>query len=597
MKYSKNREDSVKKRKVVYTFIAVFGIILGSLLIVETFRTSRSNTETVANQNMTMEDNARPYPSSDVTNMKLFLIGVNQSNTVRGGSFTLKGYVQRHVSGSEYANKSGVPIYPVIDGKNYDGTSGNPNWTVYSQEAPNLGLFEITITVPEDYDYTKNMTVTANVTHTPPEYRVNELTVKNSSISIDVTTTTLLSVEMNYGTNRAPPLIPGDTFSVKIYFNDSLGNPLTMNGLIFGFNNYSDNNRTVNIVSGYHIISNLVLESNMTSIHVSFNGFNNSGQSYYEYLPQYNHVTIPLFSGIKLTANFINEDNASTTDIYHDGIVKTDILVTDLGPAGFPIINRTYELYLNDVSVANGSTDAEGKIIQSIKLSTYSFQPGETLTFTVVIKTFDGEMFSAENFNESSTLQVQARPPPIGEVDTVIPPPPESNWWMLIPIGIVFGLLVVGVIIFQRKRMELTKMAEFQGKVFDTSVFGSLSSLYLTGRISEAIAYLFIIYRNTINGKFNLKYKDTETMRDFAIMVINKYGQDPIRIHPFVAFVESYIYGGKKAEKTDFLKGFEMFQRLYWNLTGEVLDYQIPVASEGSTSSSISISQPTSNNT
>jgi len=560
--------------------------MLGAMINIEIYRTSRSNIKENQEYETSLDLPSTPLMSTKVSNVKLYLISINQSHTIRGNNFTLKGNVEWY-NGTGYQNQSNIPVYPIIDGIKYNGEGGKPNLTVLTQTTPNLGIFEISFQVPSDYDYTQNMSVTANVTEGSEIY-VNELTVQSPPFSHDISTNTKISVSVEYSETRPPPLVPGDFFSVRVNLTDDTNAPLSMNGLILGFNNYSDVNQTFNVVSGIAVLSNIYLRSNITSVHVNFSGKANSPHVYLEYLPSINSAIIRCFKNISVSAEYTNLNNQSAQEIYNNGQVRVSLTVTDSSPELLPIINRPYELFLNGNSIAIGLTSLEGKIVRDIDLSALNLAPNDTVVFTVKIKSFD-TIYSEANFEKNTSLQVQARPPAVPDGTNQLPPPAESNWWAILPIAIVFALLIVGVVIFQRKRMELVKLKDIEGRVLDTSIMGAVTSLFLTGRISEAIAYLFIIYRNTVNGKFNLQNRENETLRDFGILVVNKYGQDPLRVHPFVSFVESFIYGGRKAERKDFERAVEMFQRLYWNLTGEVLDYKIPTQSSDQFSRSISI--------
>ncbi len=587
MKYNQRYSLTEKWTKRLNIILIFTFLILGSLLYVEINRTSRSKTNENKQNDITAIHSDSPRCSANVSNIKLFLISINQSHTVRGNNFTLKGNVEWW-NGTGYQNQSNIPVFPIIDGVKYNGEGSKPNLTVFTQSGATMGIFEISINVPFDYDYTVNMSITANVTEGSGIY-VNELTVQSAPFSHDITTNTKISVTIEYLETRPPPLIPGDFFNIRVNLTDDTNQPLSANNLILGFNNYTDVNQTFNIISGIAVITNIYLRSNITSVHVNFSGRSFAPHSYLEYRPSVNFVSIKTFTGINLSVEYTNLSNQSSSEIYYNGQVRITITVTDSSVEGLPIKNRAYELNISGLVIVTGLTSTDGKIVREIDLSQYNLNSNSTLVITVRITNFD-QVYAASNFVKDSTLELKNRPPALPDGTNELPPPSESNWWALIPIIVVFAILIIGVVIFQRKRMELTKIKDLEGRVLDTSVMGAVSSLFLTGRISEAIAYLFIIYRNTINGKFDLKPRENETLRDFGILVVNKYGQDPLRVHPFCSFVESFIYGGRKATHKDFERAVEMFQRLYWNLTGESLDYKIPTKSDNPFSRSISTS-------
>ena len=58
--------------------------------------------------------------------------------------------------------------------------------------------------------------------------------------------------------------------------------------------------------------------------------------------------------------------------------------------------------------------------------------------------------------------------------------------------------------------------------------------LYNTGRIKEGIAYLYTIYTDLALQKYGVRKTFSQTIRDFAIIMVKQYGQDPANIYPFI---------------------------------------------------------------
>jgi len=96
----------------------------------------------------------------------------------------------------------------------------------------------------------------------------------------------------------------------------------------------------------------------------------------------------------------------------------------------------------------------------------------------------------------------------------------------------------------------------------------SVKILISTGRIKEAIAYLYLIYTTLAGKKFGVTKTVSQTIRDFAITMVKQYKQNPQYIYPFIQRIEQVVYGGYPATDVFFQDLLEHFSRLYKELTG-----------------------------
>jgi hypothetical protein len=92
--------------------------------------------------------------------------------------------------------------------------------------------------------------------------------------------------------------------------------------------------------------------------------------------------------------------------------------------------------------------------------------------------------------------------------------------------------------------------------------------LYNSNRIKESIAYLYVCYTGLANEKLGQAKTYSQTIRDYAIILVKKFNQDPQKIYPFIQQVERVVYGGFPASKEYFQEVTQNFGKLYVDLTG-----------------------------
>ena len=93
--------------------------------------------------------------------------------------------------------------------------------------------------------------------------------------------------------------------------------------------------------------------------------------------------------------------------------------------------------------------------------------------------------------------------------------------------------------------------------------------LFSTGRRREAIAYLYLIYTRLSQDKFGVGKKYSQTIRDYAIVMVKEMKQNPQKIYPFIQKVERAVYGGIPTTENVFNDVVHSFKVLYTDLTGK----------------------------
>ncbi len=104
-----------------------------------------------------------------------------------------------------------------------------------------------------------------------------------------------------------------------------------------------------------------------------------------------------------------------------------------------------------------------------------------------------------------------------------------------------------------------------------SSKLKNVKLLYDTGRLKEAIAYMYTIYTDLALQKFGVRKTFSQTVRDFAIIMVKQHGQDPANIYPFIQQIEKAIYGGYPSTPEFFKQIVESFGNIYREMSGHRL--------------------------
>ncbi len=572
-----NKKLNSKNSNKWFSILILFTICISSLSILSNLPNNESDK---SNENERILDN--PRESSISRNTSLTITGINQTHTVRGSSFALSGYTEKVISGS-FVNTSGLPVYPIIDGHLCDGSDSNlvlyPNLTVLSSNINAMeGQFSILINVPDDYDYTSDIGVLANISDIPIQgILVNSFTVQNSTLNHDITTTTQLTIDTGTDTS---PVMPGDQFTLSMILEDSTGT---------GLNSPSTNftvltNGTVN--TSYSISSSggsgdvlITEEFGLTSVGVEFLGMDSKTigpETYFEYEGNITSETIVTVESISGDVNITNSNDSTQAFVFTNGtfLVSGSIWAND--NSALKLSNRDIEILFNGHSILTTTTGANGIISENFTLEDISFYDYETdtdITITINLLDYDTTLYTTAGSFSIITTPILVKDAPIPLAERL------NNWWMIALPILGVAVLVAGIVIFQRKRMEAASKLDSRLRTVDKSAkFAIITMLYSQGRKREAIAYTYKIYTDLINEKYSLERSNAQTLREFAIICVMKYGLDPLRVYPYIAMIEDVIYGAYEVDRKIFDKAITLFGRIFQEITGVLLAYNLSIS-------------------
>jgi len=103
------------------------------------------------------------------------------------------------------------------------------------------------------------------------------------------------------------------------------------------------------------------------------------------------------------------------------------------------------------------------------------------------------------------------------------------------------------------------------------SKLSNIQTLVATGRRKEAIAYMFMIYTMICGAKFKVGKKPSQSIRDFAMIMVQQHGQNPTNVYPFVQTIESVIYGGKQPSEEAYRGVRQTFAKVFEDVVGKPL--------------------------
>ncbi|MHA1562419.1 MAG: hypothetical protein ACTSPA_09875, partial [Promethearchaeota archaeon] len=513
-------------------------------------------------------------PRSATFNTKLFITSINQSHTIRGSNFKLNGYTEKvNISLGAFENTSGIPVFPIIDGHLCDGSDSNlalyPNLTVFSSLMNSWeGQFSISIPVPDNYDYSSDLGVLANITEIN-DILVDPNTVQNTTQYHDITTATLLTIDTGTESN---PVMPGDQFTLSMTLQDSTGTDLTSPSSNFSVLTNGVPNASYNISSSGGSGTVLITEEyGFTSVGVEFFGMISKTvgpETYYEYEGSTQTKTIVRVEFISGNVNITNSNDSTDDYIYTNGSFLISGNIWANNNSALKLSNRDIEILFNGHSILTTTTGANGIISENFTLEDISFYDYETdtdITITIQLLGYDNILYTnARSFVYTSSILIDDAPIPIGQ---------RLQTWGLIALPILgIAALIAGIVIFQRKRMDAARKQDYRLRSVDKSAkFAIITMLYSQGRKREAIAYTYKIYTDLINEKYSLERSNAQTLREFAIICVMKYGLDPLRVYPYISMIEDVIYGAYEVDRKIFDKAITLFGRIFQEITGILL--------------------------
>ncbi|MFX1573099.1 MAG: hypothetical protein ACFFB0_10150 [Promethearchaeota archaeon] len=133
-------------------------------------------------------------------------------------------------------------------------------------------------------------------------------------------------------------------------------------------------------------------------------------------------------------------------------------------------------------------------------------------------------------------------------------------------LAVIMGVLIVYGIRYYKKQEKGSRVVNLPLE----SKLINLKILKDTGRLEESLSYLFnAIFMDLINAKYGRTRKETETIRDFAIISVKELKLTPAAIYPFIQKVEEVIYAKPfKITENDFYETCGLFSPIYFQLTG-----------------------------
>ena len=99
----------------------------------------------------------------------------------------------------------------------------------------------------------------------------------------------------------------------------------------------------------------------------------------------------------------------------------------------------------------------------------------------------------------------------------------------------------------------------------------NIKTLVATQRSKEAIAYMYMMYTMICRAKYREVKRPSQSIRDFAMVMVKKHAQNPGNIYPFVTQVESIIYGGRQPTQHAYQQTVESFSKVFQELIGKPL--------------------------
>ncbi len=98
-----------------------------------------------------------------------------------------------------------------------------------------------------------------------------------------------------------------------------------------------------------------------------------------------------------------------------------------------------------------------------------------------------------------------------------------------------------------------------------------------TNRSKEAIAYIYLVYDDLVNIKFNKPRLVHQTIREYAIACVNELEKNlkPELVYPFIKKIEDIIYGGIEPTNKELNFAIDLFSNLYTNITGNSISFKL----------------------
>ncbi len=409
------------------------------------------------------------------------------------------------------------------------------------------GEFTINFTIPKSLYIKLGHMIQVNVT--------DDLVINYLNYAVIYTNTTSRISAVNPST----PKFSGEQFTLQGYltYENGTGIPNALINYTWLINNISifSKNFTTYTLGDYRSVevpstaliggvSELTLKLNFTSPpHVNYSETS---------------VNVKVFSDITC---FWNIEPTATEG---EGFVIAGRIVSSTNTS-LGINDRDFRLYYDVDIITTITTDVDGRFSH-----TYTIPSG------VDEKTIEVKLihYEARVISETNIITVEAAAGGGGTASTTDPtvddtPAPFENFFLVfipIIIGVAAGLSAYGYHYYRKLKMRsIVAKLPLEGKM------RNLKILKDTGRLEESLSYLFsALYMELVNAKFGRRIKETETIRDFAIISVKELSLNPAAIYPFIQKIEEIIYGRpfQINEKT-FYETCELFSPIYLDFTGQ----------------------------
>ncbi len=109
------------------------------------------------------------------------------------------------------------------------------------------------------------------------------------------------------------------------------------------------------------------------------------------------------------------------------------------------------------------------------------------------------------------------------------------------------------------------------GSIGLKSMAENVKVLIKSGRKKEAIAYLYILYTKLAGKRWNVKRKPSQSMREYAMVLVKEKNHNPNNAFDFLNKVESIIYGGVEPSDQAYAETKEIFERVFTEITNKAL--------------------------
>ncbi|MHA1845240.1 MAG: hypothetical protein ACTSWE_13350, partial [Promethearchaeota archaeon] len=249
--------------------------------------------------------------------------------------------------------------------------------------------------------------------------------------------------------------------------------------------------------------------------------------------------------------------------IYEGDDIRVRGYITSSTHPSLKINNRSIRVYYDGDLIAETITDSNG-----------TFSIRYTIPNRTGLRTFQVEVvnYVGKNIISKNIIEVQSETAGKTEIPEITVTENEERpfetfltYFIPIMIGVGAALTIGGYLYYRRVILKSSFInIPLAPKIRNFKILKD------SGRMEESITYLFkAIYMELINGKFGRGIKETETIRDFAIICVKEFKLNPTTIYPFIQNIEKVIYDRPfMITEEYFNKICDLFRPVYFELTG-----------------------------